>query len=68
MKASMEKVKSVSLENEKTGTRANVLGTANAKVYVDGDNVVFDVCLNQTNISGNNNKVSRHENHLTCVC
>ena len=64
----MEKVKSISLENEKPRTRANVLGTANAKVYVDGDNVVFDVCLNQTNISGNNNKVSRHENRLNFIC
>lgn len=28
-----------------------------AKVYIDGDGIIFDASLNQTNIGGNNNKV-----------
>lgn len=30
-----------------------------AKVYVDGDGIIFDASLNQTNIGGNNNKFYR---------
>ena len=28
-----------------------------AKVHIDGDGIIFDASLNQTNIGGNNNKV-----------
>ena len=28
-----------------------------AKVYIDGDGIIYDASLNQTNIGGNNNKV-----------
>ena len=42
------------------------MGIAKAKVYIDDDGIIFDVSLNQTNISGNNNKVGwrRLDGHL----
>ena len=64
----MHQVGSIPLDDEKSKTRANELAIANVKAYVDDDNVVFDVCLNQTNISGNNNKVSGRGNQLTLIC
>lgn len=30
----------------------------NSKVYIDDDGIIHDASLNQTNIGGNNNKVS----------
>ena len=30
---------------------------ARAQVYIDDDGLIYDASLNQTNISGNNNKV-----------
>ena len=34
------------------------LQAENAKIYIDEDGTIFDASLNQTNIGGNNNKVS----------
>ena len=35
--------------------------TATAKVFIDDDGIIFDASLNQTNIGGNNNKVSSRD-------
>ena len=67
MKVSME---TVSFSTSFPQLQASICGIASdpiqeltrllgdAKVYIDDDGIIYDASLNQTNIGGNNNKVS----------